>query len=159
MSLQDIAYNEVRIRTGNGTTLQQVPNFVIAGEELRDGQFVTYGADGKYWVCGPGDRATHFVKRSGEKRNSIQEIANDIGKVKAGEPVMAFSGSGVVRIPFGTEVSAGDQLTVGADGYAVQQDPAYAGYIIGQAVEDVTIPEGATVGWGDALITLPAQYP
>lgn len=157
MSLQDLKYNEVRIR--QGSNFQQIPNFVVAAEELADGQFVAYGEDGQYHKCISAQRATHLVKRAGRARNTIDEITDLTGIVQEGEPVMALTGMGTVTIPFASNVSPGDPLVVD-DGYAVLYDQAYFGdaYIIGHATETVTLPEGETIAWGEAFINLPAQY-
>jgi hypothetical protein len=157
MSLNDLAYNEVRIRTGNGCTLHQVPNFVIAGEALADGQFVYFGADGKFYKAAQttATRATHVVKRAGVARVTHEEISDLIGVVQAGEPVMAFTGSGVVTLPFAGNVVAGQQLML-SNGYLVAWNGSET-YVVGRAVEDVTIADGETYAWGDALVELPAQ--
>lgn len=154
MSLTDLQYNEVRIRQGEH--FQQIPNFIIATEALVDGQFVYLDSSGGYSKASSSNAATHFVKRSGEKRHSIEEINTLIGTVQAGEPVMAITGQGTVTIPFASNVNVGDQLVV-SNGYAVKYT-AGADYIIGQALEDVVIADGETVEWGDALINLPATY-
>jgi hypothetical protein len=157
---RDLQYPEVRIR--QGSDFQQVPNFVVAAEALLDGQFVTYTFDGQYHkTLSATERATHFVQRSGVARVTVDEIRNQTGKVQQGEPVMAHTGSGTVTIPFASNVFAGQELVV-EDGYAVGLEmgayaPADFVYVIGRALADVTIEEGATLAWGDAHITLPAQ--
>lgn len=153
MALTDLTYNEVRIR--QGSHFQQVPNFVIAAETLADGQFVYLNSSGEYAKASSSNRATHFVKRAGVARNSIEEIATYTGTVQAGEPTMAFTGTGTVTIPFGASVTAGDQLVV-SGGYAVPYS-AGADFIVGQALEDVSVSTAGDAS-GEALIALPAEY-
>lgn len=148
--------SEVRIR--QGAHFQQVPNLIEAGEELANGEFVHLSTiDGKYMLAGPGDRATHCVLKSGEHRITATEIATLSGTVQEGETVMAFTGGpGTVTIPFATHVWAGDQLTINADGYAIQKPPG-GGFVIGTAVNDVDLA-GESVQFGEAFINLPAQW-
>lgn len=161
MAIQDVTYNEVRIR--QGSAFQQIPNYTTAGEALADGQFIALADDGEYYKASPEIRATHIVQRSGVARVTPQEIVSYRGIVQQGEPVMAFTGSGTATIPFAMDVHAGDQLTVDADGYAIGWYPLDGGYeadayIVGHAINDVTISEGETLAWGDAFINLPAQF-
>lgn len=162
MSITDAANTnltgEVRIRAGSH--FQQLPNLIEAAEDFANGQFVFLSTiDGKYSGASQNERATHCVIKSGEPRLLATEIATLSGIVQAGETVMAFTGGpGTVTIPFATDVSKGDELMINADGYAVVRPSGTAAFAIGTATEDVTIPVGMTTEWGEAFITLPAQW-
>lgn len=160
MSITDFVTNEVRIR--HETEFTQSPNFVIAGEELADGQFVTLStSDGNYMLADQDTRATHLVLKSGEARKTAAEITNNLGKVLVDEPVMAVTGGpGIVTIPFAANVIAGQDLTLDATGYAIPWDSdtgATGAFIVGKALETVTGTSTAD-RWGDAFLNLPAQH-
>lgn len=160
MPINDFTLREVRIR--QDAEFIDVPNNVQAGEALKDGQFVELTTpDGRYRkVTGQDDTATHLVIKSGTSRKTPTEIANLIGIVQEGEPVLTVTGGpGVVTIPFSGSVINGQELTV-ERGYAVpwsKDTGATGAYLVGRALEDVSVADGE-IAWGDALITLPAQF-
>ena len=161
MGITDFSTNEVRIRQGSEFTA--IPNFQTAGETLADGQFVYRATEGTVLKAGQDTRATHLVLKSGEARKTATEIATLIGTVVSGEPVLAITGTGTVTIPFGYDVTEGQELTVDSNGYATpwstdESDVSPTGaYVVGRALENITADADGN-RWGIALITLPAQY-
>ena len=152
--------NEVRVRSD--ALFQQVPNNVEAAEAMVDGQFVALTEpDGRFTLVSNQDEgASHLALKSGVGRFTHADITNLTGAIQEGEPVMALTGGpGVVRIPFASDVVAGQDLTVEA-GYAVSWSDtgATGAFVVGKSLEDLTIPDGETVVWGDAWIHLPAKY-
>jgi hypothetical protein len=159
MAITDLTTNEVRLLQEHEFT--QSPNFRTAGEILADGQFVYLStSSGRYLKASQDIRATHLVLKSGMERKTASEISTLFGTVQTDEPVLAVMGTGMATIPFGGDVAEGQDLTLDANGYAVpwDADSGDAGaFIVGKALETVV---GSTTAdrWGDALLTLPAQY-
>lgn len=159
MAITDFQTNEVRLLQENEFT--QIPNHKTAGELLADGQFVYLStSDGRYLKANQDTRATHLVLKSGMERKTATEIANLLRTVQTDEPVLTVTGLGSATIPFGADVTEGQDLTVDANGYAIpwNADSGDVGaYIIGKALETVN---GTSVSdrWGDAFLTLPAQF-
>lgn len=147
---------EVRIR--QGSRFQDIPNLIEAGEDLEVGMFAYISDDGKFYTASQTTPATHLVIKSGEPRLTHTEIVTLTGLVQAGEPVMATTGQGTATIPIASDVVAGDELTVDANGYATRRNASQAAEVIGQALETVTVAAGNTYAWGTALIYLPARY-
>lgn len=160
MTITEFRHDEVRVRAGS--QFSQVPNMVLAGELLADGQFVTLSSpDGTYSKASQDIRATHIVKDAGVPRITADEISNKIGTVQIGEPTMALTGWGSITLPFASNVTNGQTLSVNANGYAVAwtADSGETGaFVIGKANEDVTIEDGETLAWGEAIIDLPAKW-
>ena len=152
MGITDFSTNEVRIRQGSEFTA--IPNFQTAGETLADGQFVYRATEGTVLKAGQDTRATHLVLKSGEARKTATEIATLI---------LAITGTSTVTIPFGYDVTEGQELTVDSNGYATpwstdESDVSPTGaYVVGRALENITADADGN-RWGIALITLPAQY-
>lgn len=160
MAITDFSTDEVRIR--QDAEFIQIPNLIEAGDDLANGQFVFIEATfGTFLKASQDDRATHLVLKSGIGRNTAVEIATLIGIVQKGEPTTALTGGpGIVTIPFKGNVRAGQQLTTDA-GYAVgwsDDSGATGAFVIGEALDDVTVDSSTGIGWGDALLNLPAQF-
>lgn len=154
MSITDSQFEnlsgETRIRQGGEFT--QIPNHVPAGEQLTAGQFCRM-QDGAFYKS---MQPTHLILKSGEPRITPYEVSTITGNiVLEGEPCLAVTGGpGTATIPFAETVYEGDLLVVNANGYAVRKSGA--GYVIGTALEDVTVT--GTLHWGDAMLNLPAAY-
>lgn len=159
MAITDTTYQNLtsEVRVLQIGTLQAIPNRITASEELADGMFVMLGADQTFEIPATNHAATHLVLKSGEPRLTAIEIANNMGRVLEGEPVMALgSGSGTVSIPFAQSITSGEEITVNVYGYAVPRSGS-ACYVVGVANEDVTVQIGA-VAFGEAVLSLPATY-
>jgi len=158
--ITDLTFNEVRIRQGAEFT--QVPNFIVAGEELADGQFVYLSSmEGQFLKASQDERATHLVLDSGQNRITVDDIADKTGKVLEGEPTRAITGLGTVQIPLESDVVNGQALSVNKNGYAVawSKDSGSAGaFIVGTALEDMIADPYTGFAWGDCFINLPAQH-
>ena len=72
--------------------------------------------------------------------------------------VALTGGPGTVTIPFASDVSQGDEITVNNEGYAIRRPTGEAAYVVGIANETVTLAAGESIQWGEAFITLPAPY-
>lgn len=70
---------EVRIR--QGSLFQQVPNFVMAGQDLADGQFVNYGGEGEYFLASSTTPATHLVLKSGDRPRPFRPLLEGMGNL------------------------------------------------------------------------------
>jgi hypothetical protein len=161
MSIQDLnnLTSEVRIR--HGSQFQQMPNFIVAGQQIQNGTFVYLHNDDagevEYWHATRLTPATHLVIKSGVPRLTHDDIVNFSEVVNIGEPAMTVTGYGTATIPFAATATAGQELTLNDNGFAIPRTPGQASYLVGTALQDVVVPSGEAV-LSDALINLPAKY-
>lgn len=157
MSITDFSNESLEVRIRQGAMFQQIPNLIEAGADLADGMFVRLVGNA-YAKASAAYPATHLVLKSGEPRLTASEIES-VGFVHEGEPVIAITGGpGTVTIPIAESVTAGDELTVGDEGYAVKKVLGVDAFVVGIAAEDATLPPGDSVIFANALVTLPAQF-